>query len=326
MRSNIDVTLYTRRQRRVEDDGRGIPVGLHPEEQVPVGRDRLHPPACRRQVRQGSGRRLRFSGGLHGVGVSVTNALSTRLEVTVWRRRRRQPGPHHRLRQRRRGAAAEVAARRARATEAAARGSLRGPIRSTSTARRCRWPDLERLLRSKAVLLPGVKVTLTVEKTGEQSDLAVRAAACAATSRKSLARRLPGETVIPLFEGEQYAEAGARDFRRRRGRAVGGGLDRRRRAGARILRQPDPDLGRRHARSGLREGLFGAVKSFVELHSLLPKGVKLMPEDVFARASFVLSARGPRPAVPGPDQGTAELARRGAAGRRLRQAASSSCG
>ena len=68
--------------------------------------------------------------------------------------------------------------------------------------------------------------------------------------------------------------------------------------------------------SGLREGLFGAVKGFVELHGLQPKGVKLLPEDVFARASFVLSAQGARSAVPGPDQGAPELARRGAAGRR----------
>src|SRR6202521_3191532 len=63
---------------------------------------------------------------------------------------------------------------------------------------------------------------------------------------------------------------------------MGGSVDRRRQCGARIVCEPD---------SGLREGLFGAVKSFVEMHSLLPKGVKLLPEDVFARVSFVLSAK-----------------------------------
>jgi hypothetical protein len=60
------------------------------------------------------------------------------------------------------------------------------------------------------------------------------------------------------------------------------GLHRRRPAGARELRQPDPHQRRRHARGGLRDGLFGAVKGFIELHALLPKGVKLLPEDVFA--------------------------------------------
>ncbi|MEI2677273.1 MAG: hypothetical protein V9G29_05095 [Burkholderiaceae bacterium] len=66
--------------------------------------------------------------------------------------------------------------------------------------------------------------------------------------------------------------------------------------------------------SGLKDGLFGAIKNFIELHSLLPKGVKLMPDDVFSRASFVLIGQGARPAVPGPDQGAAEQPRRAAPG------------
>ena len=68
-------------------------------------------------------------------------------------------------------------------------------------------------------------------------------------------------------------------------------LHRRRPAGARELRQPHPTSAGGTHESGLRDGLFDAVKSFVDLHSLLPKGVKLLPEDVFARASYVLSAK-----------------------------------
>ena len=78
--------------------------------------------------------------------------------------------------------------------------------------------------------------------------------------------------------------------------------------------------------SGLRDGLFSAVKSFIELHSLLPKGVKLLPEDVFARASLRAVGQGARPAVPGPDQGAAEFARRGAAGLAASCARRWSCG
>ena len=78
--------------------------------------------------------------------------------------------------------------------------------------------------------------------------------------------------------------------------------------------------------SGLKDGLFDAVKGFIDMHSLLPKGVKLMPEDVFSRASFVLSAQGARPAVPGPDQGAAEQPRRAAPGLDLRASRRSSCG
>jgi topoisomerase-4 subunit B len=150
--------------------------------------------------------------------------------------------------------------------------------------------ELQRLLRSKAVLLPGVKVTLVNAKTGDtqswQYDQGLRGYLV-----ESLAQASNAEPVIPLFEGEQYASADAEGFAEGEGAAwVVAWTEE-----GNVVRESYVNLiptsaGGTHE-SGLREGLFSAVKSFVEMHSLLPKGVKLLPEDVFARVSFVLSAK-----------------------------------
>src|ERR1700712_1984551 len=81
----IDVTVHSDGSVSGADDGRVMPFGLHPEEQVPVVEivfTRLHAGG---KFDKGSGGAYSFSGGLHGVGVSVTHALSTRLQVSVWR-------------------------------------------------------------------------------------------------------------------------------------------------------------------------------------------------------------------------------------------------
>lgn len=270
----------------VDDDGRGIPVGLHPDEGIPTVEivfTRLHAGG---KFDKGAGGAYSFSGGLHGVGVSVTNALSSRLEITVWR----EGGVH---------------------TLAFANGDLIEALKARpigrddkkSGTRVTAWPnpkyfdspaisqsELQRLLRSKAVLLPGVKVTLINGKTGEsqtwQYEQGLRGYLV-----ECLAQATHAEPLIPLFEGEQYAGIDADGFAEGEGAAwvVAWTED------GNVVRESYVNLiptsaGGTHE-SGLREGLFGAVKSFVELHSLLPKGVKLLPEDVFARVSFVLSAK-----------------------------------
>ncbi|GMV01566.1 MAG: type IIA DNA topoisomerase subunit B [Burkholderiaceae bacterium] len=282
----IAVTLHADGSVAVDDDGRGIPVGLHPEEDVPVIEivfARLH--AGGKFDKAGSGA-YSFSGGLHGVGVSVTNALSKRMEVTVWR-----DGAVHRIA----FAGGDVAA------PLASQGAGRGERRSGTRVRA--WPDpkyfdspaipqaaLAQLLRSKAVLLPGVKVTLLDEKSGRR-QVWQYAEGLRGYLAESLAALSEAEPVIPLFEGEQSVGADHDTFAEGEGAhwvvawTEEGGL----------LRESYVNLiptsaGGTHE-SGLREGLFAAVKGFVELHNLLPKGVRLLPEDVFARASFVLSAR-----------------------------------
>jgi topoisomerase-4 subunit B len=283
---HIIVTQNTDGSVSVEDDGRGIPVGMHPEEKVPTVEivfTRLHAGG---KFDKGAGGAYAFSGGLHGVGVSVTNALSSRLEITVWRE-----GGEHKM--------------------AFANGDVIEKLKSRtlskeekrSGTRVTAWPnakyfdsaaipqaELQRLLRSKAVLLPGVKVTLINAKTGDaqtwQYDQGLRG-----YLMESLAQASGSDLVIPLFEGEQYAGADAEGFAEGEGAAwVVAWTEE-----GNVVRESYVNLiptsaGGTHE-SGLREGLFGAVKSFVELHSLLPKGVKLLPEDVFARVSFVLSAK-----------------------------------
>ena len=287
---HIEVTLNTDGSVSVEDDGRGIPVGLHPEEKVPTVEivfTRLHAGG---KFDKGSGGAYAFSGGLHGVGVSVTNALSSKLEITVWRKDDKGQGVH--TLQFANGDVVQKLKSRA-----AGKDDKKGGTRVTA------WPnpkyfdspqiplgELQRLLRSKAVLLPGVKVSLTHAKTGDTQSWLYEQGLRGYLS-EALSQGGGGNLLIPFFEGEQYASADADGFAEGEGAAwVVAWTEE-----GNVVREsyvnliPTPAGGTHE--SGLREGLFGAVKSFVELHSLLPKGVKLLPEDVFARTSFVLSAK-----------------------------------
>ena len=278
----LKVILHADGSVTVEDDGRGIPFGMHPEEKAPVIElvyTRLHAGG---KFDKGKGGAYSFSGGLHGVGVSVTNALGKRLEVTTYRE----------------GSVAYIVFAGGDVVEALkVRKAGEGDRKSGTTVRV--WPDakyfessalpmaeLTHLLRSKAVLMPGVTVTLLVEKTKETQTWAYKGGL-----NDYLMQSLTGELVIPLFDGEGFADANSDNFAEGEGAAwcVAFTED-----GAPV-RESYVNLipttaGGTHE-SGLRDGVFTAVKSFIELHSLLPKGVKLLPEDVFARASYVLSAK-----------------------------------
>jgi topoisomerase-4 subunit B len=279
----IALTLHSDGSVSVEDDGRGIPFGLHPEERVPVLEivfARLHAGG---KFDKGTGGAYSFSGGLHGVGVSVTNALSRRLAVTVYRE----------------GQVATLAFAGGDVAEKLVLRKAGAGDRKHGTTVRV-WPDpkyfdsvelprheLLHLLRSKAVLMPGVSVTLMHEKSGETQTWLYKGGL-----RDYLMQSLPADALIPVFEGEHYAEEGeTENFAEGEGVAWCVAFTD---EGA-VLRESYVNLiptvaGGTHE-AGLKEGLFGAVKGFIELHALLPKGVKLMPEDVFSRASFVVSAR-----------------------------------
>jgi topoisomerase IV subunit B len=278
----IKVTMHTDGSVTVDDDGRGIPIGMHPEEKAPVIElvfTRLHAGG---KFDKGKGGAYNFSGGLHGVGVSVTNALGKRLEATSYRE----------------GMVAKLVFEAGDVVEKLhLRKQIEGDRKQGTSVRV--WPDgkyfeslmiplneLTHLLRSKAVLMPGVSVTLVNEKTKDTQSWQYKGGL-----RDYLEQTLSGDAVIPLWEGDGFADAKDDNFAEGEGAAwcVAFTED------GQPVRESYVNLipttnGGTHD-SGLRDGLFTAVKSFIELHSLLPKGVKLLPEDVFARASYVLSAK-----------------------------------
>src|SRR3989344_2196180 len=282
----IAVTLHTDGSISVEDDGRGIPFGLHPEEGVSVVEivfTRLHAGG---KFDKGSGGAYSFSGGLHGVGVSVTNALSTRLQVTVCRDKQ----------------VATLAFGGGDVIEPVAVLPAASGARKNGTTVRA-WPDakyfesaelprgeLVHMLRSKAVLMPGVTITLTIEKAGKEPE--VQTWLYKGGLRDYLSQTLTADPVIPLFEGEQYAGGNeSENFAEGEGAAwcVAFTEDGSPMRESYVNLIPTVAGGTHEA--GLKDGLFQAVKGFIEMHALLPKGVKLMPDDVFGRASFVLSAK-----------------------------------
>lgn len=277
----ISVILHSDSSVSVEDDGRGIPVEIHPVEGVPtveVVFTRLH--AGGKFNKEDGTSAYRFSGGLHGVGVSVTNALSTRLEVEVTR-----GGGRYRM-----------AFSDGNVIESLAQYGD-APKRASGTRLRI-WPDakffdssvipvgeLERLLRSKAVLLPGLEIVLTVE--GQQP----KRWCFSDGMQQYLAEQLDGDLASPVFFAENYAGLEDENFPAGAGAAwalcwtTEGLLARE----SYVNLIPTPAGGTHE--TGLRQAAFDAVKNFAEHHALLPKGIKLAADDVFTRINFVLAAR-----------------------------------
>jgi topoisomerase-4 subunit B len=278
----ISVTLHTDGSVSVEDDGRGIPFGMHPEEKAPVMElvfTRLHAGG---KFDKGSGGAYSFSGGLHGVGVSVTNALSKRMQVLSYRE-------------------GKVAGMVFQGGDVLEKLQVKAASKDDRKSGTCVtiWPDpkyfesaalplqeLTHLLRSKAVLMPGVSVHLNNEKTKENQTWLYKSGL-----RDYLLQTLSADPVIPLFEGEGFADAAHESFADGEGATWCVAFTEEGQAVRESYVNLIPTSAGGTHESGLREGLFQAVKNFIDLHALLPKGVKLLPEDVFSRANYVLSAK-----------------------------------
>ncbi len=277
----IEVIVHKDGSLSVNDDGRGMPVDVHPKEKltgVELILTRLHAGA------KFSDKNYRFSGGLHGVGVSVVNALSEKLEVWV---RRNGMNYHMTFKDGRRTGKLEE----------------QGVVGKANTGTRLRfWPDpkyfdspkfsipkLKHVLRAKAVLCPGLTVKLINEQTLEKDEWQYHGGL-----KDYLVESLEGRDFIPdePFTGSLEAEKEAADW------AVvwlpdGGEVF----AESYVNLIPTVQDGT-HV-NGLRTGLTDAVREFCEFRNLVPRGVKLAPEDICNRAAYVLSVKMSNPQFSG---------------------------
>ena len=283
--TQIDVEIHADGSLSVRDNGRGIPTGLHPIEQIPVVElvfTQLHA-GGKFNKKSGNGA-YAFSGGLHGVGVSVTNALSTRLEVTV-----KREGKISRIV----FSGGDVVEPLAQIGKCAAKDTGT-EVRVYPDAKYFENPnysigELERLLRAKAVLLQGVTVTLTREIKGLPEKQTWH---YPQGLRSYLADLLENaQEAVPIFATENYISGSHDDFQAGEGAAFAlTWLEDGSCANESYVNLIPTPLGGTHE-AGLKQAAFNAVNNFIAHHNLLPRGVKLQSDDVFSRVAFVLSAR-----------------------------------
>jgi len=268
----IDVIAYDDGSVEVTDDGRGMPVDIHPEQGMPgveLIMTKLHAGG------KFSDKNYQFAGGLHGVGVSVVNALSSKLEVWI-----KRDGVEHYM--------------------AFANGDKKtalkeiGTVGQRNTGTRIRfWPNpdyfdsptfsmkrLQHLLRAKAVLCPGLAVSLTVDKTGEKEEWCYEEGLTdyLKTELEDYGR-LPDEPFSGAMKGTDSEVSWAVCW------LPEGGL----------LQESYVNLipttqGGTHV-NGLRTGLVEALREFCEHHNLLPRGVRLSPDDIWEKIGFILSVK-----------------------------------
>ena len=270
---HIDVTLFQDGSLQVADDGRGMPVDIHPKEKVSgveLILTRLHAGG------KFDGDSYKYSGGLHGVGVSVVNALSRQLECWV----------------RRGGKEYSIGFRDGRmASKLEVVGTV--PVRTTGTTVRF-WPDpkffdsdrfsvpqLRHALKAKAVLCSGLRITFTNEATGEKDEWFFAGDLGAyLVDELGKAERIPAEPITGKREQDQDAV----DF------ALCWAPGAESRLAESYVNLIPTIEGGTHV-NGLRSGVAAAVREFCEFRNLLPRGVKLAPEDVWDGASYVLSIK-----------------------------------
>ena len=269
----IDVTLFKDGSLQVEDDGRGMPVDIHPKEKVSGAElilTRLHAGA------KFSDKNYQFSGGLHGVGVSVVNALSKHLECWI----------------KRAGKEYNIGFKDGRVSS---RLEDIGTVEQRNTGTRIQfWPDpkffdsdkfsvpqLKHTLKAKAVLCPGLRVTFKNEASGEQDEW-FYTGDLGAYLIEELGKheRIPVEAITGTREGDNdavnYALCWAPDAESAIGESY-------------VNLIPTIEGGT-HV-NGLRAGVAQAVREFCEFRNLVPRGIKLTPEDVWDKANYVLSVK-----------------------------------
>ncbi len=269
---DIEVILHEDGSIEVTDNGRGMPVDIHPEHGIPgveLILTRLHAGG------KFSNENYQFAGGLHGVGVSVVNALSTDLDVWI-----KRDGQEYHMSLQNGDKVSEL--------------KVVGTVGQRNTGTRLRFlPDpkyfdspkivykqLRHLLRAKAVLCPGLHVTLSVAKTGEKEEWQYNQGL-----EDYLQNALLGINQLPEtpFKGDMKGSDSEVSW------ALcwlpeGGQLQE---SYVNLI----PTLqGGTHV-NGLRTGMVDALREFCEMHNLLPRGVRLAPDDIWDRIAYILSVK-----------------------------------
>ena len=269
----IDVVLFKDGSLQVADDGRGMPVDIHPKEKVSgveLILTRLHAGG------KFTDKTYQFSGGLHGVGVSVVNALSKHLECWV-----KRGGKEYNI--------------SFRDGKVASKLEVVDTVGQRNTGTTVRfWPDakffdsvnfsvpqLKHTLKAKAVLCSGLKVRFLNEATGEKEEWFYSGDLGAyLVEELGATERLPAEPVTAKREEKEdyidYALAWTPDAETTVAESY-------------VNLIPTPEGGT-HV-NGLRAGVAQAVREFCENRSLIPRGIKLTPEDVWLKVSYVLSVK-----------------------------------
>jgi topoisomerase IV subunit B len=271
--SHISITHYKDGSLEVADDGRGMPVDIHPDEGIPgveLILTRLHAGA------KFSTKNYKFSGGLHGVGISVVNALSSKLEVTV----KREAKIH------------QIAFANGEKTNNL---KILGPTKRGDTGTIVRfWPNeqyfdsnkfslahLKHTLRAKAVLCPGLHVYFHDEISGKTEEWCfeqgLKDYLSGALPKEG---RLPEEPFIGTFSGTEEAVDWSVCWLQEEGSTI-----------AESYVNLIPTIqGGTHV-NGFRTGLLEAMREFCEIRKLLPRGLKLAVEDIWENCNYVLSVK-----------------------------------
>ena len=269
----IEVTVFADGSLEVADDGRGMPVDKHPKEKIPgveLILTRLHAGG------KFSNANYQYSGGLHGVGVSVVNALSKNLEVWI-----RRGGKEYNM--------------------SFAGGNKRGKLDTVGTVGKANtgttirfWPDpkyfdsakfsvsrLKHALRAKAVLCPGLTVRLKIEKPAEKLEWCYSGGL-----EEYLLEEIDGAEILPAdpFSGRMEGNNEAVDW------ALAWATEAGQLVTESYVNLIPAAQGGTHV-NGLRTGLTNALREFCDFRNLLPRGVTLAPEDVWDGLNFVLSTK-----------------------------------
>lgn len=271
--SEIQVILYEDQSIEVVDNGRGMPVDIHPTEKVP-GVELIF---CRLHAGgKFNNDNYEYSGGLHGVGVSVVNALSTRVEAKI-----------------RRDSQVYFIAFKDGVTSEPLTVIDKCGKSNTGTSVRF-WPDpqyfdtahfdinsLKHILRSKAILCPNLLISFENKNNGEKLSWCYRSGL-----HDYLGDAIKGKQAIPQqpFIGSNKLDGATVEW------AVCWLPENTVEVAESYVNLIPTALGGTHV-NGFRQGLLDALRDFCEIHNLLPKNLKLLPDDIWVGCSYILSVK-----------------------------------